>query len=182
VGGGAWVGRVREWTRVVHACSLMPMPLRTMRNDPSLAAPEHVTSEPCPWRSRSTTTKSTIGPMLAHLCSGGGGTTTGREHRATAARAYAAAVDRRSRTSISLSKYAVKSRHVKSRHVKSSQAHLDLVEQVAVKSRHVKSRHVKSSQAHLDLVEEVAVLVGGVGELHELRGKRAGGAERLSFG
>mmetsp|Transcript_26148 Transcript_26148/g.66349 ORF Transcript_26148/g.66349 Transcript_26148/m.66349 type:complete len:234 (+) Transcript_26148:631-1332(+) len=46
------------------AWSLMPMPLRTMRSEPSLYAPLQVTTCPCPCRSRSTTTKSTIGPKL----------------------------------------------------------------------------------------------------------------------
>ena len=46
------------------ACSLMPTPLRTTRRLPSRYAPEHVTTCPWPWRSRSTTWKSTIGPRL----------------------------------------------------------------------------------------------------------------------
>lgn len=41
-----------------------PMPLRTMRSDPSPAPPEQVTTCPWPWRSRSTTQKSTMGPRL----------------------------------------------------------------------------------------------------------------------
>mmetsp|Transcript_636 Transcript_636/g.1319 ORF Transcript_636/g.1319 Transcript_636/m.1319 type:complete len:247 (-) Transcript_636:859-1599(-) len=50
----------------MRASSLMPMPLRTMRSEPSLLAPEHVTSCPWPCLSKSTTTKSTIGPRLDH--------------------------------------------------------------------------------------------------------------------
>mmetsp|Transcript_14305 Transcript_14305/g.38801 ORF Transcript_14305/g.38801 Transcript_14305/m.38801 type:complete len:247 (-) Transcript_14305:122-862(-) len=51
------------------ACSLMPMPFRTILRDPSDRAPLHVTTWPCPCRSRSTTQKSIMGPKFVYVSS-----------------------------------------------------------------------------------------------------------------
>lgn len=51
------------------ACSSTPTPLRTMRSEPAAPAPEQVTTCPWPWRSRSTTERSTIGPRLVIVSS-----------------------------------------------------------------------------------------------------------------
>mmetsp|Transcript_4794 Transcript_4794/g.17952 ORF Transcript_4794/g.17952 Transcript_4794/m.17952 type:complete len:272 (+) Transcript_4794:793-1608(+) len=48
------------------ARSWMPTPFRTTRRDPSLFTPEHVTTCPCPCRSKSTTAKSTMGPRFVN--------------------------------------------------------------------------------------------------------------------
>mmetsp|Transcript_41028 Transcript_41028/g.102673 ORF Transcript_41028/g.102673 Transcript_41028/m.102673 type:complete len:306 (-) Transcript_41028:951-1868(-) len=51
------------------ACSSIPMPFLTTRRLPSLSVPEHVTTWPCPCRSRSTTQRSWMGPRLVKLSS-----------------------------------------------------------------------------------------------------------------
>mmetsp|Transcript_4915 Transcript_4915/g.21980 ORF Transcript_4915/g.21980 Transcript_4915/m.21980 type:complete len:276 (-) Transcript_4915:1170-1997(-) len=48
------------------ARSWMPTPFRTIRRDPSLFTPEHITTCPCPCRSKSTTAKSTMGPRFVN--------------------------------------------------------------------------------------------------------------------
>lgn len=49
-----------------NTCSLIPIPFRTTRREPSLNAPEQVTTWPWPCLSRSITQKSTIGPRLTY--------------------------------------------------------------------------------------------------------------------
>lgn len=56
--------------RSMDASSWMPMPLRIMRSEPILNAPEQVMSWFWPWRSRSTTHMSTTGARLVKASMG----------------------------------------------------------------------------------------------------------------